>query len=121
MANVWPQTIVQTCVIHLIPNTFRLVARQDWAAVKRGIKPIYTAPDPEAALGALEELEKTWGTKYGAMIRLRRNAWEEFAPFLDYDIEIRAMICSTNAIESLNAAIARRSAHAGTSQPNKQR
>ncbi len=103
VGNVWPQTIVQTCVVHLIRNTFRLVARQDWDAVKRDIKPIYTAPSPDAALIALDELEEKWRKKYGAMIRLWRNAWEEFIPFLDYDIEIRRMICSTNAIESLNA------------------
>lgn len=103
VANVWPQTIVQTCIVHLIRNTFRLVGRQDWDAVKRGIKPIYTAPNPDAALAALDELEEKWGSKYAAMIRLWRNAWEEFTPFLDYDIEIRRMICSTNAIESLNA------------------
>jgi putative transposase len=103
VANVWPQTVVQTCVVHLIRNTFRLVGRQDWDAVKRDIKPIYTAPRPDAALAAMTELEQKWGKKYGAMIRLWRNAWEEFAPFLDYDVEIRQMICSTNAIESLNA------------------
>jgi putative transposase len=103
VANVWPQAIVQTCVVHLIRNTFRLVGRQDWDAVKRDIKPIYTAPNPDAALIALDELEEKWNKKYGAMIRLWRNAWEEFTPFLDYDIEIRRMICSTNAIESLNA------------------
>jgi len=103
VANVWPQTIVQTCIVHLIRNTFRLVGRQDWDAVKRDIKPIYTAPNPDAALAALGELEEKWGSRYAAMIRLWRNAWEEFTPFLDYDIEIRRMICSTNAIESLNA------------------
>ncbi|MDI5979518.1 IS256 family transposase [Amycolatopsis magusensis] len=103
VANVWPQTIVQTCVVHLIRNTFRLVSRKDWDAVKREIKPIYTAPNPAAALAALDELEETWGRKYAAMIRLWRNAWDEFIPFLDYDVEIRRMICSTNAIESLNA------------------
>jgi putative transposase len=103
VANVWPQTIVQTCIVHLIRNTFRLVGRQDWDAVKRDIKPIYTAPNPDVALAALGELEEKWGSKYAAMIRLWRNAWEEFTPFLDYDIEIRRMICSTNAIESLNA------------------
>ena len=103
VANVWPQTIVQTCVVHLIRNTFRLVGRQDWDAVKRDIKPIYAAPGPDAALAAMEELDEKWGRKYGAMIRLWRNAWEEFTPFLDYDVEIRKMICSTNAIESLNA------------------
>jgi putative transposase len=103
VANVWPHTIVQTCIVHLIRNTFRLVGRQDWDAVKRDIKPIYTAPNPDAALIALAELEEKWNKKYGAMVRLWRNAWEEFIPFLDYDIEIRRMICSTNAIESLNA------------------
>jgi putative transposase len=103
VVNVWPQTIVQTCVVHLIRNTFRLVARQDWDAVKRDIKPIYTAPSSDAAFIALDELDEKWRKKYGAMIRLWRNAWEEFTPFLDYDVEIRRMICSTNAIESLNA------------------
>ncbi|GAB1512577.1 IS256-like element IS1554 family transposase [Actinophytocola sp. KF-1] len=103
VANVWPQTIVQTCIVHLIRNTFRLASRRDWDAVKRDIKPIYTAPNPDAALAALDELDEKWGSKYTAMIRLWRNAWNEFVPFLDYDIEIRRMICSTNAIESLNA------------------
>ena len=103
VANVWPQTIVQTCIVHLIRNTFRLASRKDWDAVKRDIKPIYTAPNPDAALVALDELEEKWGKKYGAMTRLWRNTWDEFVPFLDYDVEIRKMICSTNAIESLNA------------------
>jgi putative transposase len=101
--NVWPLTIVQTCIIHLIRNTFRLTSRKDIDVIKRDIKPIYTAPNPAVALVALDELEEKWGTKYGAMIRLWRNAWNEFVPFLDYDVEIRKMICSTNAIESLNA------------------
>jgi len=103
VTNVWPQTIVQTCVIHLIRNTFRLTSRRDWDAVKRDIKPIYSAPNPDAALAALEGFEEKWGRKYGAVTRLWRNAWAEFIPFLDYDVEIRTMICSTNAIESLNA------------------
>lgn len=101
--NVWPLTIVQTCIIHLIRNTFRLTSRADSDAIKRDIKPLYTAPTAEAALAALDELEEKWGKKYAAMIRLWRNAWHEFVPFLDYNVEIRRMICSTNAIESLNA------------------
>jgi putative transposase len=48
-------------------------------------------------------LDDKWGKRYPAMIRLWRNAWKEFIPFLDYDVEIRRVICSTNAIESLNA------------------
>jgi transposase-like protein len=101
--SVWPLTIVQTCIIHLIRNTFRLTGRADSDAIKRDIKPIYTAPNATAALAALDDLEEKWGAKYRAMIRLWRNAWTEFIPFLDYEVEIRRVICSTNAIESLNA------------------
>jgi putative transposase len=101
--NVWPQTIVQTCIIHLIRNSFRLVSRKHWDALRKDLKPIYTAPNPDAAAIALDELDKKWDRQYSAMIRLWRNAWEQFMPFLDYDVEIRKVICSTNAIESLNA------------------
>lgn len=103
VTNVWPQSIVQTCIIHLIRNTFRLTSRRDTDAVKRDIKKIYTAPNADAALAALDDLEEKWGKQYRAMIRLWRNAWNEFIPFLDYDVEVRAVICSTNAIESLNS------------------
>jgi putative transposase len=103
VGNVWPAAIVQTCVVHLLRNTFRLASKRDWDTLKRDVKPIYTAPNAGAAANALEELEEKWGGKYGAIIRLWRNAWEEFIPFLDYDIEIRRVLCSTNAIESLNA------------------
>lgn len=101
--NVWPRAIVQTCVIHLIRNSFRLTSRKYSDAIKRDLKAIYTASGPDAAEAALETLEENWGNTYPAMIRLWRNAWTEFVPFLDYDVEIRRMICSTNAIESLNA------------------
>jgi putative transposase len=103
VGNVWPLAIVQTCIIHLIRNTFRLASRRDWDAIKRAIRPIYTAINANAALAALDELEAEWGQQYSAVIRLWRNAWEQFIPFLDYDVEIRTVLCSTNAIESLNA------------------
>jgi transposase-like protein len=101
--NVWPRAVVQTCIIHLIRNTFRLASRADHDAIKRDVKAIYTAATADAALLALDELEEKWGKKYRAVLRLWRTAWTEFVPFLDYDIEIRKVICSTNAIESLNA------------------
>jgi len=72
VGNVWPLTTVQTCIIHLIRNTFRLASKRDWDAIKRDLKPIYTAPSPAAARAALDELAEKWGTKYGAIIRL----WE---------------------------------------------
>jgi putative transposase len=103
VTNVWPQTIVQTCIIHLIRNTFRLASKRDWDALKRDIKPIYTAVNAAAARAAFEALQDKWGQRYAAVIRLWDNAWTEFIPFLDYDVEIRRILCSTNAIESLNA------------------
>ncbi|MBF6341873.1 IS256 family transposase [Nocardia abscessus] len=103
VGNVWPLATVQTCIIHLIRNTFRLAGRQHWEALRRDVKPIYTAVNAAAARAALDELTERWGKKYGAIVRLWENSWEEFIPFLDYDIEIRRVICSTNAIESLNA------------------
>ena len=103
VGNAWPQAIVQTCIVHLIRNTFHLASRRDWDALRRDVKPIYTAVNAEAARAALDGLAETWGQRYGAIIRLWENAWQEFIPFLDYDVEIRKVLCSTNAIESLNA------------------
>ena len=103
VGNVWPQAIVQTCIIHLLRNTFRLTSRKYWDEIKRDVKPIYTAVNATAARAAFDELTEKWGQRYPAVIRLWDNAWNEFIPFLDYDVEIRRVICSTNAIESLNA------------------
>ncbi len=94
---------MQTCISHLIRSTFRLASKKDWDALKRDVKPIYTAVNAAAARAAFEELTERWGRKYGPIVRLWENEWEEFIPFLDYDVEIRRVICSTNAIESLNA------------------
>ena len=69
----------------------------------------------------LEGLEEKWGSKYPAMIRLWRNAWAEFIPSLDYDLEIRLVICSTNAIESLNARYRRAVKARGHSRPSRPR
>jgi len=103
VGNAWPQAIVQTCIVHLIRNTFHLASKRDWDALRRDVKPICTAVNAEAARAALDGLAETWGQRYGAIIRLRENAWQEFIPFLGYDVEIRKVLCSTNAIESLNA------------------
>jgi putative transposase len=119
VSNVWPQAIVQTCIIHLIRNTFRLTSRKYWDEIKRDIKPIYTAVNATAARSAFDELAEKWGPRYPAVVRLWDNAWAEFIPFLDYDVEIRTVICSTNAIESLNARY-RRATKARGHFPNEQ-
>jgi putative transposase len=119
VSNVWPQAIVQTCIIHLIRNTFRLTSRKYWDEIKRDVKPIYTAINATAARAAFDDLAEKWGARYPAVIRLWDNAWAEFIPFLDYDVEIRRVICSTNAIESLNARY-RRAIKARGHFPNEQ-
>jgi transposase-like protein len=102
---VWPRTIVQTCVIHLLRNSFRYAARQDWDKIARALKPVYTASTEEAALERFYEFSEVWGRKYPAIVRLWETSWSEFVPFLAFDVEIRKVICSTNAIESVNARI----------------
>jgi putative transposase len=103
IATTWPLALVQTCVLHLVRNSFRYASRKDWEALARDLRPIYTAATEAAAQERLDELATTWGTKYPAIPRLWRTAWPQFIPFLDYDVEIRRILYSTNAIESLNA------------------
>ena len=91
------------CIIHLTRNTFRLTSRKYWDELKRDVRQIYTAVNAASARVAFDELAEKWGARYPAVIRLWDNAWAEFIPVLDYDIEIRKVLCSTNAIESLNA------------------
>ena len=119
IGGVWPKATVQTCIIHLIRNSFKFVSKKHYDELARDLRPIYTAPTVEAAEAALDALEAKWGTKHPAMIRLWRNAWEEFVPFLAYDVEIRRVICSTNAIESVNARF-RRATRARGHFPNEQ-
>jgi putative transposase len=103
ITTTWSFAQVQACILHLIRNTFRYASRKDWDALARDLRPIYTALNAEMAALRFEEFAATWGARYPAIIKLWRSAWEEFIPFLDYDVEIRKIICSTNAIESLNA------------------
>lgn len=119
IADIWPQAIVQTCVLHLIRNSFRYASKADWGQIAKDLRPIYTAPSEPAAAERLDELEEKWGQRYPAIIRLWRNAWAEFVPFLAYSPEIRAVIYSTNAIESLHARF-RRSVRARGHFPNEQ-
>ncbi|WP_344049976.1 IS256 family transposase, partial [Microbacterium aoyamense] len=99
----WPLATVQTCIIHLIRNTFRFASRHYWEEMGKDLRPVYTAPTEAAAAERFKEFDAKWGSQYPAISKLWQNAWSEFVPFLDWDVEIRRIICSTNAIESLNA------------------
>ncbi|WP_240799455.1 IS256 family transposase [Streptomyces sp. A0958] len=103
--TVWPATIVQTCVVHLLRNSFRYAAGQDWEKTAKALKPVHTAPTEDAALERFLECGEAWGRKYPAIVRLRESACAEFVPFLQFHVEIRKTVCTTNAIESVNARI----------------
>ena len=107
IAAVWPQAVTQTCVVHLLRNSFRYASRKDWDAIARALRPVCTAPSEAAALDAFAQFAGTWEARYPAIVKLWESAWAEFVPFLGFDKEIRTLICTTNAIESLNARFRR--------------
>ena len=107
IGEVWPRAVVQTCVIHLIRASLRYASKADWGVIAKELKPIYTAPTEQAALDAFAEFSTKWEVKYPAIVRLWTNAWAEMVPFLAFDVEIRRIVCSTNAIESINARFRR--------------
>lgn len=119
IASTWPLAIVQTCVLHLIRNTFRLASRAHWEKMARDLRPVYTAANEQAAKERFNEFNEIWGERYPGIRSLWEHAWVEFVPFLDYSAEIRRVIYSTNAIESLHARI-RRATRARGHFPNEQ-
>jgi putative transposase len=99
----WPQTTVQTCVVHLIRAAMRFVSYNDRKAVAAALRPIYTAPTVEAAETELMTFgDSVWGKKYPAAYKTWESAWERFIPFLEFPPALRKIIYTTNSIESLN-------------------
>jgi putative transposase len=103
IGQVWPQALVQTCVVHLIRNSMRYASWKDRKAIAGALRPIYTAATVEAAEQALEEFAGSEvGRRCPAVVDVWRRAWAEFTPFLDLAPEIRKVVYTTNAIESIN-------------------
>ncbi|CED90915.1 IS256 family transposase [Actinomyces succiniciruminis] len=98
----WPNSLVQTCVVHLIRASMRFVAYGDRKQVAKSLKPVYTAPNEEAALGALADFSDQWSSKYPEAVATWERAWERFTPFLAFPPMLRRVIYTTNSIESLN-------------------
>lgn len=99
---VWPQAVVQTCVVHLLRASFRYVGYQDRKKVAAALRPIYTAASVDAAEAAMTDFEANLGQRYPAVVKLWRDAWEVFVPFLAFPVEIRRVVYTTNMIESIN-------------------
>jgi len=119
VSTVWPQTVVQTCVVHLIRASLRYASRRDWAEVARDLKPVYTAVNEDEARQRLADFDATWGKRYPSIAGTWQRAWSEFVPFLGLPDAIRQVVYTTNAIESLNARY-RRAAQACGHFPNEQ-
>src|SRR5215472_16892471 len=102
---VWPQAVVQLCVVHLIRASLRYASRKYWVPLSRDLRPIYTAPDEATAAAALEEFAMAWGDRYPAIVKVWRAHWNEFMPFLTFPPEVRRVIYTTNLIESMNARL----------------
>lgn len=139
---VWPEAIVQTssvhhgvsgrvplvvCTVagrtyanaHLLRNSFKYASRKDWDAISKALRPVYQAATVEEAEDRFLDFQEAWGRKYPAIVRLWENAWAEFVPFLQFDREIRRIVCTTNAIESVNVRI-RKAVKARGHFPNEQ-
>jgi putative transposase len=99
----WEHTVVQTCVVHLIRASMRYVSYNDRKAVAAALRPIYTAATESAAAQELDIFEgSNWGKKYPATVKVWRDAWERFIPFLEFPPAVRKIIYTTNSSESLN-------------------
>jgi len=99
---IYPNTVVQTCVVHLIRHSLKYVPRREKEQVARDLKPIYTAADADAAKVALEAFDEKWGTRFPVITQAWLNAWEYVTPFLAFPPELRRVVYTTNAIEALN-------------------
>ncbi|PZQ45577.1 MAG: IS256 family transposase [Rhodovulum sulfidophilum] len=101
----FPQTMVQTCVVHLVRHSLNFCSWKDRKAVAAKLREVYVAETAEAAWDALEAFDADWGRQYPSIAQAWRRAWQEVIPFFAFGPEIRRVIYTTNAIESLNRII----------------
>jgi transposase-like protein len=103
IGTVYPKTTVQTCIVHLLRNSLDYASYKDRKALAQALRPIYTAPSAEAAGELLEAFAAgPWGEKYPSIAASWRRSWEHVVPFFVFPPDIRRVIYTTNAIESLN-------------------
>ena len=101
----FPETIFQTCIVHLVRHSLSYVPYTDKKMVAADLKKIYSANTVELAAEYLDDFELTWGDKYPAIVKSWRSNWNRVIPFFDYPKEIRKVIYTTNIIESLNRTL----------------
>jgi putative transposase len=109
----WPEATVQTCVVHMVRNSLRYSSRKHWSKITAAMREIYTASTVEAGETSFAEFAGEWEQLYPAMIQAWRSVWPEFVPFLEFPAELRKLVYTINAIESLNARFRRAVRHRG--------
>lgn len=102
IAVAYPKAEVQRCIIHQIRSSTRYVSYKDVKAFTAALKPVYKAPTEDAALAALDDLERAWGAKYPAAIKSWRDHWTELSTMFKYPEQLRRIIYTTNALENFN-------------------
>jgi putative transposase len=106
LGTVYPATTLQTCIVHLMRNSLDYASWKDRKALAAAIKPIYRATSADAALAELDSFEQgQWGQKFPTVVKSWRTAWDRVIPFFAFPPEVRRVIYTTNAIESLNARL----------------
>src|SRR5881227_2919133 len=99
---VFPETVVQTCIVHLIRYSLKYVPRRQYDQVTKDLKPIYTASDVDSAQEALERFDQKWGQQLPPVVKAWRDNWEYVIPFMAFPPDVRRVVYTTNLIEALN-------------------
>jgi len=106
LAAVFPQTTLQTCIVHLIRNSLDYASWKERKALAQALRPIYTAATAELAAAALDDFEASpWGQRFPTVVAAWRRAWDRVIPFFAFAPEVRRVIYTTNAIESVHAQL----------------
>lgn len=103
--SIFPETEIQKCIIHQIRNSLRYVASRDQKSFMKDLKKVYQSPTRSQAETELLNLEEIWGKKYPIVIRSWNENWEELTTYFDYDIHIRKLIYTTNAVEGFHRQV----------------
>lgn len=105
IASVFPETVIQVCVVHQIRNSLTYVSYKDRKQIAADLKPIYTAPTEDEGLFALEEFADKWNSKYPIITKSWQANWSKINPMFSFPQEIRRAVYTTNVIESLNFSL----------------
>jgi transposase-like protein len=101
----FPKSVHQICIVHQIRNSLKYVSYKDRKIIMKDIKAIYQASNPEMAMEAFEKFKENWNSKYPLSVRSWENNWDKLTAFLNFPLEIRKLIYTTNIIESFNASL----------------